>query len=184
MREVLSYRLPDGARVTLRPATPDDAAGIIAAVRSRSEERSYVLMEVYGKDAAAERAYLERLDRSRNLFLVATVDGAVVGILALLDMPLCRGAEATLAAGVHLVREWRGRGIGSAMLRYAVRWAAAHGFRQIAADIFTTNERSLHLFRKAGFREEPCRRRSVQVGAREISEVILVRRVPGGAARA
>lgn len=184
MREVLTYRLPDATQVTLRPATPDDAAGIIAAVRSRSEERSYVLMDIYGKDAAAERAYLERLDRSRNLFLVATVDGAIVGILALLDMPLCRGAAQTLAAGVHLVREWRGRGIGSAMLRYGLRWAAAHGFAAVAADLFTTNERSLHLFRKAGFREEACQRRAVRVGAGAISEVILVRRLPGAAARA
>ena len=184
MREVLTYRLPDATKVTLRPATPDDAAGIIAAVRSRSEERSYVLMEVYGKDAAAERAYLERLDRRRNLFLVATVEGAVVGILALLDMPLCSGAGDSLAAGVHLVSEWRGRGIGSAMLRYAVRWAVAHGFRRIEADIFTANERSLHLFRKSRFREEQCHRRSVQVGAKEISEVVLTRRLPGSAARA
>lgn len=183
MREVLRYRLPDETQVTLRPATPGDAAGIIAAVRSRAPERSYVLMEIYGKDAAAERAYLERLDRRRNLFLVATVDETVVGILALLDMPLCAGAAQTLAAGVHLVERWRGRGIGSAMLRYAGRWAAAHGFRRIAADIFTANERSLHLFRKAGFHEEPCRRRSVQVGAREISEVVLMRDVPRGAAR-
>jgi RimJ/RimL family protein N-acetyltransferase len=106
-----------------------------------------------------------------------------VGILALLDMPLCSGSAGTLAAGVHLVQEWRGRGIGSAMLRYAERWAAAHGFQRIAADIFTANERSLHLFRKAGFHEEPCRRRSVQVGAREISEVILMRRLPGGKTR-
>jgi hypothetical protein len=184
MREVLTYRLPDATRVTLRPATPDDAAAIIAAVRSRAEERSYVLMDIYGKDAAAERAFLEKLDRSRNLFLVATVEGAVVGILALLDQPLCSGAPDALAVGVHLVREWRGRGIGSALLRYAVRWAVAHGFRRIEADIFTANERSLHLFRKAGFREEPCRRRSVQVGARAISEVILMRRLPGGASRA
>jgi RimJ/RimL family protein N-acetyltransferase len=184
MREVLTYRLPDATQVTLRPATPEDAAGIIAAVRSRSAERSYVLMEIYGKDAAAERAYLERLDRERNLFLVATVDGALVGILALLDMPLCAGTVDTLAAGVHLLEGWRGRGIGSAMLRYAERWATAHGFRRIAADIFTTNERSLHLFRKAGFREEPCHRRSVQVGARNISEVILMRRLPGRGAKA
>ncbi|HWR98725.1 MAG TPA: GNAT family N-acetyltransferase [Candidatus Methanoperedens sp.] len=184
MREVLTYRLSDGTKITLRPATPDDAAGIIAAVRSRSDERSYVLMEIYGKDAATERAYLERLDRSRNLFLVATVDDAIVGILALLDRPLCSGATDSLAAGVHLLREWRGRGIGSALLRYAVRWAVTHGFKRIEADIFTANERSLHLFRKSQFREEPCHRRSVQVGAREISEVILTRRLPASVARA
>lgn len=181
MREILTYRLPDATQVTLRPALPGDAAGIIAAVRSRSDERSYVLMEIYGKDAAAERAYLEQLDRERNLFLVAVVDGAVVGVLALLDMPLCSARGDAVAAGVHIVREWRGRGIGSAMLRYGVRWAVAHGFRRIEADIFTANDRSLHLFRKSQFHEEPCQRRSVQVGARKINEVVLTRRLPGAA---
>ena len=183
MREVLTYRLPDTTKVTLRPATPDDAAGIIAAVRSQSAERSYVLMEIYGKSAAEERAYLEKLDRARNLFLVAVVGGEIVGVLALLDMPLCSERAGSLAAGVHLTPAWRGRGIGSALLRYAVRWAVAHGFNRIEADIFTANERSLHLFHKSSFREDPCHRRSVQVGAREISEVILTRRLPGSAPR-
>jgi RimJ/RimL family protein N-acetyltransferase len=76
---------------------------------------------------------------------------------------------------VHIVREWRGRGIGSAMLRYAVRWAREHEYQRLEADIFTTNERSLHLFNKSGFREEACRRRSVQVGVQRINEVILTK---------
>ncbi len=175
MREVLTYRLPDATQVTLRPARPEDAAAIIAAVRSSSEERSYVLMEIYGRDAAAQRAYLESLDPGHNLFLVATVNDAVVGILALTDTPLCRGAVPAVAAGVHLVKDWRGRGIGSALLRYAMRWAAAHGYRRIEADIFTLNKRSLHLFRKAGFREDPCRTRRVLVGAQQINEVVLAK---------
>jgi RimJ/RimL family protein N-acetyltransferase len=175
MREVLTYPLPDATKVTLRPARPEDAAAIIAAVRSSSPERSYVLMEIYGKDAAAQRAYIEGLDRGHNLFLVAIVNDQIVGILALLDMLLCSTPTPALAVGVHLTREWRGRGIGSAMLRYGMRWAREHGYRRLEADIFTTNKRSLHLFNKAGFREETCRRRSVQVGVQQISEVILVR---------
>jgi len=187
MREVLTYSLSDATKVTLRPATPADAAGIIAAVRSKADERSYVLMEVYGKDVATQREYIERLDCAHNLLLVATVDGAIVGSLALLDTFLCVGNEPTLAAGCHVVREWRGRGIGSAMLRYAVRWAAEREYHRIETDIFTSNERSLHLFRKAGFREGPCKRRTVQVGTAQIAEVILVKRLagrPAAAARA
>jgi RimJ/RimL family protein N-acetyltransferase len=178
MREMLTYRLSDAAKVTIRPARPDDAATIIAAVRSSSADRSYVLMEIYGKDAAAQRAYLEELDGSHNLFLVATVDGAVIGILALLDAFLCSATEPALAVGIHLVQQWRGRGIGSAMLRYALRWAEEHDYHRVEADIFTTNKRSLHLFSKAGFHEEPCRSRKVQAGAQQISEVILVKDQP------
>lgn len=175
MREVLSFRLSDATKITIRPAHPDDAAAIIAAVRSSSQERSYVLMEIYGKDAAAQRAYIERLDREHNLFLVATVDEQVVGILALLDTLICSTPVPALAAGVHIVRDWRGRGIGSALLRYAVRWAKEHGYQRLEADIFTTNARSLHVFEKAGFREDACRRRSVQIGVQQISEVILAK---------
>lgn len=175
MREVLSFRLSDTTKITIRPARPDDAAAIIAAVRSSSQERSYVLMEIYGKDAAAQRAYIERLDREHNLFLVATVNEQVVGILALLDTLICNTPVPALAAGVHIVRDWRGRGIGSALLRYAMRWAKGHDYQRLEADIFTTNARSLHVFEKAGFREDACRRRSVQMGVQQISEVILAK---------
>lgn len=175
MRELLTYRLSDATRITLRPARPDDAPAVISAVRSSAEERSYVLMEVYGKDAAAQRDYIERLDPQRNLFLVAAADNEIVGILALLDTPLCSGATGALAVGLHLVRQWRGRGIGSAMLRYALRWAREHGYRRLEADIFTTNKRSVRLFSKAGFHEETCRRRAIQVGAQQISEVVLAK---------
>jgi len=175
MREVLTYRLPDATKITLRPALPDDAAAIIAAVRSSSQERSYVLMEVYGKDAASQRAYIERLDREHNLFLVATANEQIVGILALIDTLLCSTPEPALSVGVHIVREWRGHGIGSTMLRYAMRWARERDYHRLEADIFTTNERSLHLFSKSGFREDACRRRSVQVGVQQISEIILAK---------
>jgi RimJ/RimL family protein N-acetyltransferase len=175
MREVLTYTLSDATKITLRPARPDDADAIIAAVRSTAQERSYVLMEIYGKDAATQRAYIERLDREHNLFIVATAGGEVVGILALLDFLLCSTPEPGLSVGVHIVRDWRGRGIGSALLRYAMRWAKEHGYPRLEADIFTTNERSLHLFEKAGFREDACRRRSIQVGVRQINEIILAK---------
>ena len=175
MREILTYRLTDATKITLRPARPDDATEIIAAVRSSAQERSYVLMEVYGKDAATQRTYIERLDREHNLFLVATVNEKIIGIIALLDSLLCSTPEPALSVGIHLDRSWRSHGIGSAMLRYAMRWAKEHGYQRLEADIFTTNERSLHLFSKAGFQEATCRRRTVQVGVQTISEVILAK---------
>ena len=102
----------------------------------------------------------------------------IVGILALLDTLLCSTPMPALSVGVHVVRDWRSHGIGSAMLRYAVRWAKEHDYRRLETDIFTTNERSLHLFNKAGFREDACRRRSIQVGARQINEIILAKSLP------
>lgn len=175
MREVLRYSCPRGGAVTLRPASPADAPAIIAAVKSRSDERSYVLMEVYGKDVDALRGEIEALDRDRSLFLVAVEGETVVGNLAARPSDRCGAPEPAAAVGLHLVPEWRGRGVGSAMLRYALRWARRQGYRRVEADIFTASRRSVGLFRKSGFRETPCRSAAVRVGARAIEEVLLVK---------
>jgi len=178
MREVLTHTCPDGAKVTLRPARPDDAEAIIATVRSSSEDRSYVLMEIYGQDVASQRAAIEALDRERNLLLVAIAGGEVVGNLAALDMNPCGSPEPTRCIGLHLARDWRGRGIGSAMLRYAVRWAKEHGCRRLEADIFTRSKRSVPLFTRQGFHEETCRARLL-AGTMQIHELILAKQIPG-----
>lgn len=179
MKEIRTFICKIGEKITLRPAQPEDAASIIDAVRSTSEERSYVLMDAYGMDVDSERKYIEQFDRSRSLLLVAEGRDGVIGSLAALEADRFEGTKKIkgLSIGLHLLRECRGHGIGSAMLRYTLQWAGEHGYKRVEADIFTTNKQSLHLFSKIGFREEPGRQRTIQVGMRQIQEVLLVKKI-------
>ncbi|GAB4482898.1 MAG: GNAT family N-acetyltransferase [Thermodesulfovibrionales bacterium] len=179
MKEIRTFTCRIGEKITLRPAQPEDAASIIDAVRSTSEERSYVLMDAYGKDVDSERKYIEQFDRCCNLLLVAEGRDGVIGSLAALEAERYEGTKKVMAlsVGLHLRRECRGHGIGSAMLRYALQWGREHGYKRIEADIFTTNKQSLRLFSKAGFKEEPGRTRTIQVGMRQIHEVLLVKKL-------
>jgi RimJ/RimL family protein N-acetyltransferase len=167
----------NGEEITLRPATPEDAHEIIDTVRSTSLERSYVLMETFGKDAASEREYITGMDREHNLLLVAVAKGKVVGGLAALQSD--RGwrphTAHILQIGLHLEKSYRGLGIGSQMLKYTVEWAREHGFTKVEANIFTTNKRSLHLFTNAGFVEEGTRRKQIRIGREYIDEVYMAR---------
>ncbi|MCL4442261.1 MAG: GNAT family N-acetyltransferase, partial [Firmicutes bacterium] len=77
-----------------------------------------------------------------------------------------------LDIGLHLIKTYRGLGVGSRMLQYAVEWAGERGFKKLEASIFTLNQRSLGLFSRAGFNEEGTRRKQYRIGNEYIDEVI------------
>ena len=160
MQEMWKFSAKNGEEIMLRLAVPDDADDIIHTVKSGSIERSYVLMEQYGKNAASEKEYITGLDRQNNLLLVALAGNTVVGSLAGLQADGGQRPQTAhiLKIGLHLTEAYRGLGIGSEMLRYATEWSKEHGFKKMETSIFTTNKRSLHLFGRAGFEEE-CKKR-------------------------
>jgi len=175
METVRTITAKNGQKVTVRPAQSGDSCAIIDTVRSNANERSYVLMEHYGKDADSEREYICGLDTAKNLLIVAETGGDVVGCLAALQADGGRRPETAhlLHVGLHLREAFRGLGIGTHLLDYAVSWAREKGFKKLEANIFTTNKYSLGMFTKAGFAEEGVRKNRIQVGRELINEVLM-----------
>ena len=175
MDSIRKFRECHGLEVVIRPAEAGDSCQIIDTVRSHAMERSYVLMEQYGKDPESEREYIGKLAAAGNLLAVAAAGGEVVGCLAGLQADGGSRPETAhiLHVGLHLRDAFRGRGIGTALLAYATDWAAAKGFRKLEASIFTTNQRSLHLFEKAGFSQEGVRLNRIRIGRDLIDEVLM-----------
>lgn len=175
MQETWKFKAKNGQDIVLRAALPGDADDIIHTLKSTSLERSYVLMEQYGKNPASERQYISGLDRQKNLLLVALAGNTVVGSLAGLQADGGQRPQTghILKVGLHLTEAFRGQGVGSEMLKYAIEWAGEHGFKKLEASIFTTNKRSLHLFGRAGFEEECKKRKQFRVGNEFIDEVCM-----------
>ena len=176
MQQVRKFAAKNGLEITIRPAQPDDSCSILDTVRSNAMERSYVLMEQYGKDSESEREYITGLDSQKNLLIVAaTADDVVVGCLAALQADAGMRPETThiLHIGLHLKESFRGLGIGRNLLEYAIEWAHETGFKKLEANIFTTNQRSLSMFRKAGFVEEGVRKNRIRMGRDFINEVLM-----------
>lgn len=175
MEELRTFRAKNGQEISLRPAEPEDSCEIIDTIRSNAQERSFVLMEQYGKSVAGERTYIAGLDRSRNLLLIAAAGPEVVGCLAALQAHEGRREETAhiLNVGLHLKETHRGIGIGSQMLGYVIDWARQRGFTKLEASIFTTNKSSLRLFSNAGFAEEGIRHKRIRIGREYIDEVLM-----------
>ncbi len=175
MQTVKTFTAKNGLEMTIRPAQTGDSCAIIDTVRSNAMERSYVLMEHYGKDVESEREYISGLNIAKNLLIVAATGDEVVGCLAALQADAGRRSETAhiLYVGLHLREVFRGIGIGPQLLDYAITWAVEKGFKKLEANIFTTNKRSLSMFTKAGFIEEGVRHNRIQVGREFIDEVLM-----------
>ncbi|OGW48150.1 MAG: hypothetical protein A2078_01100 [Nitrospirae bacterium GWC2_57_9] len=175
MQKEKRFDAKNGIQIMIRPANPDDSCAILNTVRSNALERSYVLMEQYGKDIAAEREYISGLDSKRNLLIVAAAASDLVGCLAALqaDAGMRSETQHIVHIGLHLSEPFRGLGIGPKLLEYSIEWADAMGFKKIQANIFTTNRRSLSLFSKAGFVEEGVRQNRIRMGSHYVNEVLM-----------
>jgi RimJ/RimL family protein N-acetyltransferase len=175
MEAVRMCMTKNGEEITIRPAEPEDSCEIIDTIRSSASERSYVLMEQYGKGIASEITYISDLDRLKNLLIVAAVGVEVIGCLAALQADGGKREETAhvLHVGLHLQEAYRGIGIGSQMLDYAIEWAQEVGFKKLESSIFTTNKRSIKLFSNAGFTEEGIRHHRIRMGAEYVDEVLM-----------
>lgn len=165
----------NGREIVIRPAQSDDAAGVLQTIRSNAIERSYVLMEHYGKDTESEKDYISSLDTEKNLLAVASAGNDVIGCLAAIQADSGKRPETAhvLRVGLHLQESYRGIGIGPNLIAYALAWAEQSGFKKMEATIFTTNKLSLHMFKKAGFAEEGVRQNRIRMGKDFISEVLM-----------
>lgn len=177
MEEVRRFTTRTAEEITIRPAEPEDSCEIIDTIRSSSRERSYVLMEQYGKGIASELDFIRTLDRLRNLLLVAAAGVEVIGCLAGLQADDGKREETAgiLHLGLHLREEFRGKGIGTQMLAYAIDWAKERGFKKIQATIFTPHSRSIKLFSNAGFTEEGVRKHKIMMGSEYVDKVIMTK---------
>jgi RimJ/RimL family protein N-acetyltransferase len=104
----------------------------------------------------------------------AFVDERVVGHVDLTGGSLYSSLHrARLGIGVE--REYRGQGIGSALITAALAWARReHKLRWIDLSVFAHNLRALRLYERLGFRETGRTPDAYRVGELRIDDVHMV----------
>ncbi len=167
-----SVRLRDGGSVRLRRATPEDAETHIANTGAIAAERVYMMTESFARPVDEIRRQFREADPRAALWLVAELDGRVVGGANFLRGRWSKNAH-TADLGVALLPDARGRGIGEALLREGIEWARSVGIRKLKLGVFASNDRALALYRKLGFVEEARLKGEVVLDGRATDEVLM-----------
>jgi ribosomal protein S18 acetylase RimI-like enzyme len=94
---------------------------------------------------------------ARTTQFAASIDGTVVAVAAG-DVVGSLHVEATRFGvgelGMAVAREWRGRGVGSALLGAAIEMARDEGLHKLSLDVFPHNVQAIALYLRFGFVEE------------------------------
>ena len=99
--------------------------------------------------------------------LVAVADRVIVGHL---HVDVSRFGFGEL--GMLVAAEWRGRGVGTALVAAAIEWARARGLHKLTLDVFPHNEAAIALYRKFGFVEEGRRAKQIRRDSGELWDVL------------
>jgi ribosomal protein S18 acetylase RimI-like enzyme len=143
--------VPEG--VTIRPARPGDAKAWLEHLREVAGERRFIRTEVVRWTARDLRRRFRHSWTVEGASLVAVGEGRVVGTLGLEreGNPVLRHIA---ALGMAVDRDRRSRGLGSALLAEAFRWAEWAGVEKLSLTVYPHNQRAINLYKKFGFVEE------------------------------
>jgi RimJ/RimL family protein N-acetyltransferase len=155
----------------VRPAVPADADALVKLGRAVAAEDELWL--TYERSRGDERRNVRGVQRNPNVavFVAETQDG-VVGRLSIARdaSPLSRHVA---ELGLMVAAESRRRGIGSALIEEAVKWARGAGIVKLELTVFPHNEPAIALYRKLGFREEGLLRRRYFIDGRYVDAVLM-----------
>lgn len=127
---------------TLRPALPEDRDLLYQL--KKSVNYAYV-SALWGWDEDFQQAEFDRDFQKREEFSVIVWEGGDAGFLQ-----LQRGADFLNVAEIHLLPPFRGRGLGSAVLRSVQAQGDKEGL-PVLIGCFRANQRAGQLYRRLGF---------------------------------
>jgi RimJ/RimL family protein N-acetyltransferase len=74
--------------------------------------------------------------------------------------------------GMFVARDWRGRGVGSALVAAVIDWGREQGLHKLTLGVFPHNEAAIGLYRKFGFVEEGRREKHIRRASGELWDLI------------
>ena len=140
-------------KITVRPATEDDA-GAFAKVFSDRSASNGTLQHPY-TSADVWRTRLAGNAGTRQVMLAATVNGRVVGnagLHAISDNPR---QKHVCSLGISIADAYQGRGVGRALMKacldFADHWA---NYSRLTLTVHADNRRAIKLYESLGFQHE------------------------------
>ena len=149
----------------VRPALAGDARAMAESFAAVAEERDGIATEppvdIEGRAAL--------FGRSTDGSVVAVAGGRIIGLL---HVEVSRHGFGEF--GMLVDRDWRGRGVGSALVQAAIGWARGQGLHKLCLEVFAHNTAAIALYRKSGFVEEGRRVRQYRRASGELWDSIIM----------
>jgi RimJ/RimL family protein N-acetyltransferase len=144
-------KLKDGRMATLDWLKAEDLPEVVDALNSVIREGKYLFMNNEITDMEEERRWFERGAEAGMLYLVARIDGGVVGGASLHRRTDKRAHVAEY--GIFIKDGYRNLGLGTILTNAFIEIARDNELAVLQLSVYATNERAFHVYRKCGYSE-------------------------------
>jgi RimJ/RimL family protein N-acetyltransferase len=160
--------MPVTDEFVVRPARADDARAMAEIFAEVAQERDGIATEppVDIDERAGQFA------RSAASAAVAVAGDRIIGMI---HVEVSRHGFGEF--GMLVVRDWRGRGVGSALVQAAIDWARGQGLHKLGLEVFAHNAAGIAMYRKCGFTEEGRRVKHYRRANGELWDAIVMGRM-------
>lgn len=160
----------------IRKAHEDDAEQIILHTKKVLKESSLFLgssLEEFHPTIAEEKAWINSHNQ-HGLLLVAEDNGSIIGIL---NFRLSTSKKFSHKGffGMSIQEAYTNQGIGASLIKSLIEWAKDDNrVEKISLEVFSNNERAIHLYSKLGFKEEGRLVKNAKLGPNEYVDDIIM----------
>jgi ribosomal protein S18 acetylase RimI-like enzyme len=118
-------------------------------------------------------------DQGNAIGIVAEVDGKVAGFCEVNRRSVGRSSSHRGGLGITVKREFRGRGIGSSLLKEMIKLCNGK-FEMLELEVFAVNQSAKNLYDKFGFKSYGLRPQSIKRNGEYIDEELMFLRLDKG----
>ena len=156
----------------VRPAQPGDDAALLAVDAETWGPHSSPV----APPAPGERPTFFTTERPPEGFLVAVLEGVVVGFVALHAVPPTPSHDHVLRIdGLGVLPSAQGRGAGRALVEAAVDRARSAGAAKVTLAVLGSNGSARRLYERCGFEVEGVLRGEYRLSGVEVDDVLMAR---------
>ncbi len=157
------YILKDSRKAIVRLQLMDEVEESLDLIREVAKEGMYLMEDDVDQSRVEWTKTQMELNDEEVLFIVATVDGRIIGNLDLVKYGRWPKTAHVRYLDMAVLDGYRSVGVGSALMDYSIRWAKSKGFEKLILDVFSTNERGINLYKKFGYVVEGINRGAVKI---------------------
>lgn len=162
--------------IRLRPPEQKDALALMDFFNDLIEEGVQIYRDRkvgYEEEADWLRNEMDKIVRGEIVMFVAEEDGKIVGAVNIQRGKFRESHTGEL--GVSVERERRGMGLGTRLMRLALKEAKKIGIKLIWLRVFSTNSRAIRLYGRLGFRKEAALGKRLRYNGKYVDSVIMSR---------
>ena len=139
-------------QVTIRQITQDDIEGFHSCIDRVARERKYLGFTQAAPIEELRKSLVE--DMERGVIRLIAIDNSKIVGWCHIKPDRWEGFTHAGWLGMGILKEYRGQGIGSALLDQALAEARKRGMERVELSVFASNVTAIHLYEKFKFEIE------------------------------